>query len=822
MELIDGRGLDDILKEKQLFPLGQAVNIILQAAKGLQAAQKKRLVHRDIKPGNLMITTEGAVKVADFGLAKNTEATHALTEAGQVLGTPAFMSPEQGKGMPADHRSDLYSLGVTLFAMITGTLPFQGETPVSIVLKHISEPAPDPRERNPDVPDSLADILNHVLEKEPEDRYQNAEAFIRDLTRVQNEIRDPSASTQTLSALSKPAKGKKKSPGAKEGVHTTPETILPTGEWDEMHVPSAVTGATRARSRSRRRTVLLLAAALPLLVAAAALVTFLALPPSTDEKPPPDDEPNEQPAPPKSAIRFVILSPAEGEHIRRTSFPVEGRIESGNIDAVLVNGQEGVYNAREKTFSADVALAEGPGTIRVEIRGAGDRREEQSVSVTVDVTPPEVSLDPPPGEPVHLRSEQAVVQGVVKDENLDRILVNGQPCTSEGTRFSWTTDLVEGKNPVRIEAVDKAGNRTAESLLFLLDTKKPSLDLGEIPTLLESTAGILELHGTSDEPLAEVRVNGRTIPHRKQRFQTSLDLDPGPNRILVNVKDLAGNTNHEKRWVTFRKLPDGLAPVEEGSLYRWEKDGSLMVRLPAGAYTLGAGDRPPEGPRHSVELSAFYIDQHEVTNRQYRRFLKAVQDGEAGDVRHPADPDGHLEPRIDPEGDFAGPDQPVVGIDWYDAWAYARWAGKSLPTEAQWEAAASYGPGTKEKRAFPWGNVAPRPAICNFGHHHGKTTAVGSFVAGASPSGCLDMSGNAAEWCLDWFRRGFYLEAGASRADPVADAQGDVRWRSVRGGSWRDDEERLRTTSRRGFFPIPPFREASLVLGFRCVLNARK
>ena len=156
MGMVEGQGLDDILREKKIFSVDQAVDIIIQAATGLAAAQKKNLVHRDIKPGNLMVTPEGVVKVADFGLAKNTEATHALTEAGQVLGTPAFMAPEQGKGFQADHRSDLYSLGVTLFTLVTGTLPFHGETPVSIVLKHISDPPPNARERNPEMPDELA------------------------------------------------------------------------------------------------------------------------------------------------------------------------------------------------------------------------------------------------------------------------------------------------------------------------------------------------------------------------------------------------------------------------------------------------------------------------------------------------------------------------------------------------------------------------------------------------------------------------------------------------------------------------------------------
>ncbi len=182
MEYIsEGVSVYDILREKGTIPLDAAVDIVIQSAKGLAAARRAGIVHRDIKPNNLLIDVDGTVKISDFGLAKIVEGEGSLTQSGIVMGTPYYMSPEQGQGEAIDHRSDLYSLGATFYHMITGFTPYEAQNPVSLIIKHVKEPIPDIRSVKPDVPDAIRRIIETCLEKDPAHRYQEYDDLIEDL-----------------------------------------------------------------------------------------------------------------------------------------------------------------------------------------------------------------------------------------------------------------------------------------------------------------------------------------------------------------------------------------------------------------------------------------------------------------------------------------------------------------------------------------------------------------------------------------------------------------------------------------------------------------
>ncbi len=201
MELLPGGSLSDWLarrrRENAPFDVREAVELALDAARGLGAAHSHGLVHRDIKPSNLLLDDRRRVKVSDFGVVQALESTTWVTGTGQQIGTPAYMSPEQCKGERSTPASDVYSLGVTLFELATGRLPFrvEGGSPFAQMLKHISDPAPSPIRYNPDVPPRLADVILQCLEKVPEDRYPDGDALCAALERASRPEPSPEAVT---------------------------------------------------------------------------------------------------------------------------------------------------------------------------------------------------------------------------------------------------------------------------------------------------------------------------------------------------------------------------------------------------------------------------------------------------------------------------------------------------------------------------------------------------------------------------------------------------------------------------------------------------
>ena len=295
---------------------------------------------------------------------------------------------------------------------------------------------------------------------------------------------------------------------------------------------------------------------------------------------------------------------------------------------------------------------------------------------------------------------------------------------------------------------------------------------------------------------------------------------------------------------------------------------TAMAWIPGGSFEMGTRDpasKLDEFPPHTIELDGFYIDTHEVTNREFERFVKSsgyvtaaekkpdfssVRKGskrtedkilpelnrpgsicmkqglKAGDIdprlgaygwweyvpgadwRHPEGPGSSVEERMD---------HPVVHVSWHDANAYCKWAGKRLPTEAEWEKAAR---GTDQRR-YPWGDKAPdcgRIAMDDGGDGCGQesTWPVGSFPGGASPYGALDMSGNVWEWVADWYEYGYYDRSPA--VDPLNDNPERRRSKVLRGGSFADQNVRIHETTNR--LAYDPNMQYDYTVGFRCARDA--
>jgi serine/threonine-protein kinase len=229
MEHVSGTSVRELLVEEGVLAPAQATDVLLQSLAALDHAHRQGIVHRDIKPENLMVTHEGMVKVADFGLAR-AYAEAQITEAGSVTGTVQYLSPEQLQGEPADPRTDLYALGIVAYELLTGRLPFTGETPMAIAYKHIHDRVPRPSSRNPAVPPGLDGWVASVTEKQRELRPESAAEARRDLE----------AEARTL-------------PSAPSLASLVPEVAVVPAEPSPSRASTVTIPRQRGRRRGRRR-----------------------------------------------------------------------------------------------------------------------------------------------------------------------------------------------------------------------------------------------------------------------------------------------------------------------------------------------------------------------------------------------------------------------------------------------------------------------------------------------------------------------------------------------------------------------------------------
>ena len=804
MELVSGGDVARLVKARGRLPVEEAAFIIRQALLALAAAHAEGIIHRDIKPQNLMLSADGTVKVSDFGLARAATVDSSLTASGVVLGTPLYMSPEQARSQPVDGCTDIYALGATFFHMVCGRPPFAGDEPMSILFKHVSEPLPSPKEISSDVPDEVGRIIKKMMEKAPDDRYQSCEDALADL--------DAYCKAHAISPVRPTSLTVGPEAGPIDMDAATQMSKSYGGQTTIMDKGARAGSADRKPTAWGRRLVL---AGLAL----AALLVAVLLPDLRPKEAPPDK--------PETAAGPEIPPP-----------PAKGGEPPTGPDTVAEDARE-----QAPTWAGDCVLAlsfdkdtvrsdRGRPTEVLDLSGHGNH-----VNVRGGARVPGKC-----GYAIQCDNEQQGLLGphdhtlTMTDRVTMALWVKTKPKQHDWARLFHKVHWAGRKGyGLFLTGKDMGGGRKNGACIELWATDGKMYGAYSQAPIDDDTWH--HVAGTFDGHSMHIYIDG--LLDNEMAAAAPLKIRPVARPLGIGV----GEPEDPKRgfFGTFDEIAiwrRALSSREVRELYESSKAGASycqvigkhaadarpavayrnslgmkFAKIPAGQFLMGSSDEeiqelldkfpktvdvvhrvPNEAPQHKVCITRdFFMGACEVTQAQYRAAMR------------------------DHQTRWLGDDQPVEQVTWYQAKAFCRWLNEKdfdrpagyayrLPTEAEWEYACRAGTTTP----FAFDDEAP---LMDYGWLGANSRGGAREVGRKRPNawGLYDMHGNVWEWCEDAFRTNAYRNTPTN--DPVQEYEATTE-RVIRGGSFEAIVPCLRSAYRTMY---PAHRDHANT-GFRVVL----